>query len=123
MEGYGDPFCRRPYPWGREDESLLADYRALGQMRRAQPVLRDGEMTLLACETEWLALLRDNSRDTPLLLLLNRSEVPLTFTFSCPVRAPEGEKEEMTMTLAPLSARFTVPASTTITVSRLAADA
>ncbi len=123
VEGYGDPFCRRPYPWGREDESLLADYRALGQMRRAQPVLRDGEMTLLACETEWLALLRDNSRDTPLLLLLNRSEVPLTFTFSCPVRAPEGEKEEMTMTLAPLSARFTVPASTTITVSRLAADA
>ncbi len=33
MEGYNDPFCRRPYPWGREDRELLAHYRLLGKLR------------------------------------------------------------------------------------------
>ena len=40
MEGYADPFNRRTYPWGREDEELLAHYRRLGQLRRDNPALR-----------------------------------------------------------------------------------
>lgn len=44
-EGYSDPFNRGTYPWGREDEALLAHYRMLGELRRKYPVLADG-----ACE-------------------------------------------------------------------------
>lgn len=43
LEGYHDPFCRMPFPWGREDEELLAHYRALGAMRRRHAALADGD--------------------------------------------------------------------------------
>lgn len=46
MEGYGDPFNRMPFPWGRENKSLLEHYRAVGQIRRENPVYRDGELVL-----------------------------------------------------------------------------
>ena len=42
LEGYHDPFCRRPYPWGNEDEEILAHYRLLGRFRAAHPALRGG---------------------------------------------------------------------------------
>ena len=42
MEGFGDPFCRMPYPWGRENEELLEHYRALGKMRENEEVFADG---------------------------------------------------------------------------------
>lgn len=44
MEGYKDPFNRRPYPWGREDRQLLSHYQALGQLRREYPALRQGDI-------------------------------------------------------------------------------
>jgi glycosidase len=43
IEGYGDPFCRRTYPWGRECEELLSFYRKLGKIRRSNKVFDKGE--------------------------------------------------------------------------------
>ena len=42
VEGYRDPFCRMPYPWGREDRALLAHYRKLGRLRRDYACLQGG---------------------------------------------------------------------------------
>ena len=47
IEGYGDPFCRKPFPWGREDADLLSHYRALGKLRREHPVLACGDFRFL----------------------------------------------------------------------------
>ena len=47
IEGYGDPFCRKPFPWGREDAELLSHYRALGKLRREHPALREGYFRFL----------------------------------------------------------------------------
>ena len=47
QEGYGDPFCRMPFPWGREDADLLSHYRALGKLRREHPALTDGDFRFL----------------------------------------------------------------------------
>ena len=44
MEGYKDPFNRRTYPWGREDETLLKHHRQLGQLRKDLEVLRLGDI-------------------------------------------------------------------------------
>ncbi len=44
MEGYGDPFCRRPFPWGREDQHLQSHYRRLGRLRRQSDVLKLGDI-------------------------------------------------------------------------------
>ena len=47
MQGYRDPFCRMPYPWGREDEELSAHYRLLGKIRKENPVFAKGEFRVL----------------------------------------------------------------------------
>ena len=47
LEGYGDPFCRMPYPWGREDAGLLQHYRTLGRLRREVPALHGGDFRVL----------------------------------------------------------------------------
>ena len=44
MEGYKDPFNRRPYPWGREDRELLEHYKRLGQLRKETPALQRGDL-------------------------------------------------------------------------------
>lgn len=46
LEGYHDPFCRRPYPWGRENTELFEHYRLLGKIRKEHPVFADGRFVL-----------------------------------------------------------------------------
>ncbi|MBQ3483752.1 MAG: glycoside hydrolase family 13 protein [Clostridia bacterium] len=63
MEGYHDPFCRRPFPWGRENKRLLAFYRKLGNMRRTHSALADGEFRLLRSEPHALLFVRENESE------------------------------------------------------------
>jgi len=44
-QGHNDPFNRRTYPWGREDQALLAYFRQLGQLRQNQDALRLGDIS------------------------------------------------------------------------------
>lgn len=44
MEGYRDPFNRRPYPWGREDPNFLNHFRRLGKLRQQHPAFRRGDI-------------------------------------------------------------------------------
>lgn len=44
MEGHNDPFNRRTYPWGRENQELLRHYRQLGQLRKNHAALRLGNI-------------------------------------------------------------------------------
>ena len=47
MEGYKDPFNRRTYPWGREDQELVTYFRQLGQMRKQHLALRLGDIEFI----------------------------------------------------------------------------
>ncbi len=58
LEGYHDPFCRRPYPWGRENSELLEHYKLLGQIRSEHPVFADGDFILEKAEGEVLVYSR-----------------------------------------------------------------
>lgn len=42
LEGYRDPFNRGPYPWGRENETLVEWFVKLGEARAAYNVFREG---------------------------------------------------------------------------------
>ena len=44
MEGHNDPFNRRTYPWGKENEALLAYFRQLGVLRKDLAPLRLGDI-------------------------------------------------------------------------------
>ncbi len=51
MEGYKDPFNRRPFPWGKEDRELLAHHRFLGKLRKENEALRLGDIQFtVACD-------------------------------------------------------------------------
>lgn len=42
-QGYEDPYNRGTYPWGREDQELLAHYRMLAALRKQYAFLADGD--------------------------------------------------------------------------------
>ncbi|MCI8611288.1 MAG: glycoside hydrolase family 13 protein [Clostridiales bacterium] len=46
IEGGHDPFCRKPFPWGSEEEALQAHYRLLGSIRR-HPIFATGDFQVL----------------------------------------------------------------------------
>lgn len=55
MEGYRDPFCRRPFPWGREDKALLAHYRLLGEIRSRHQAFAGGHFSILEHGEHYIA--------------------------------------------------------------------
>jgi glycosidase len=71
MEGYRDPFCRKPYPWGREDVSLLEHYRLLGKIRLEYPALDGGTFRVLQVEDHFIAYERERGGDR-LVIAANR---------------------------------------------------
>ena len=44
MEGYHDPFCRRPFPWGRENNELLSHYTKLSHIKREETSLHNTQL-------------------------------------------------------------------------------
>ncbi len=55
MEGYHDPFCRMPYPWGRENRDLQEYYKRLGQIRHGSAVFGTGEFRVLSSKDGFIA--------------------------------------------------------------------
>ena len=43
MEGFGDPFNRRFYPWGKENKDILSFYIKLGEIRKKYSAFKKGE--------------------------------------------------------------------------------
>lgn len=80
MEGYGDPFCRMPYPWGREDRTLLAHYRCLGRLRRARASLHGGDFRFLPSPSGTVLYERVTRKPVPdrLLVAVNPTAKPVT---------------------------------------------
>lgn len=78
MEGHGDPFCRRPFPWGREDKRLLSLVRKLGSLRRAHRAFKDGAFSILSIDGEKALFLRSAPEDL-ILCAVNRSGVSRRF--------------------------------------------
>ena len=78
LEGYHDPFCRRPFPWGREDEELLRHYRDLGALRRDHSVFADGEFSVEWAEGAVLVFSRRNS-DEQVLVISNMGHEDLVY--------------------------------------------
>ncbi len=72
MEGYRDPFNRRPYPWGREDLDFLNHYKRLGRLRRDQEVLRLGDIRFFQAGDKYVGFTRSYKGKT-LRIYCNRS--------------------------------------------------
>ena len=75
MEGYKDPFNRRPYPWGREDMELLSHYQRLGQLRKSCEALRLGDIQFFQAGDKHLGYTRTYKGKT-VKVYANRSGDP-----------------------------------------------
>lgn len=64
MEGFEDPFNRRTFPWGGENEGLTAWFAALGRARRALAPLRRGAFSWLTCAGGLLSFARTLGEET-----------------------------------------------------------
>ncbi len=76
MEGYRDPFNRRPYPWGREEGDLLRHYRKIGEIRTKNAEYTDGALTIEHAD-ENLLLFR---RGEQMFTAVNRGDAPVSIT-------------------------------------------
>lgn len=72
MEGYNDPFNRRPYPWGRENKELLEYYKYLGNIRINENLYKQGKFDIVMCNEDVLAFARYDEYAF-VLTLVNRS--------------------------------------------------
>lgn len=78
MEGYRDPFCRGCYPWGLENQTLLAFYRQLGEMRKLN-VFKEGSFKLLVAKNRVFAFERqDIDTREKVVVGINRGEYSYT---------------------------------------------
>jgi len=73
IQGYADPFNRGCYPWGAENQELLAWYRMLGTLRRESPCLIQGEFVPLECHGALISFIRRDGNNA-LLLACNRGQ-------------------------------------------------
>lgn len=77
LYGYKDPFNRSCYPWGREDQWLLAQFRELGAIRTTYPWLSKGRFAAVSFTPEVVSFLRDcgNYR---FFVAVNRTDKPVS---------------------------------------------
>lgn len=68
------PDNRRTYPWGREDQDLLAFHREMIRIRKEHPVLRYGSTRFLTMEEQFISYGRFDGRETILVLMNNAQE-------------------------------------------------
>ncbi len=63
VEGGGDPFNRRFYPWGKEDNDLLSWYRHLGEIRKSLDCLKDGKFVPYSAMLSCIAYFRESENE------------------------------------------------------------
>lgn len=73
MEGYGDPFCRKAYPWGRENRELLSFYKTMGEIRKGNKCFAGGKFIPVYANFGHIAYIRESiDKENALLIAVNR---------------------------------------------------
>ena len=84
IEGYSDPFNRRTFPWGREDNFLIEHYKIIGAIRRENEVYREGEFEIIHLDSEKL-LFKRVIGDDEFITVANNSASDFKLAFSSEV--------------------------------------
>ena len=66
VEGYGDPFCRATYPWGKENKELLDFYKSLGKFRRSNSAFKEGEFLPIFADDVVVSYIRSDGENSVL---------------------------------------------------------
>ena len=113
MEGFEDPFNRRTFPWGHEDQELVRLFTALGAARKTRKALRRGDIEYVEAAGRVLAFTRSLDGET-VLCAVNAGQEPQTVTIPWEGtavdllggQAVEAEEGVLTLELPPLTGRL-----------------
>ena len=72
--GFTDPDNRRTYPWGHEDQELIAFHKEAIRIHKEHPALKTGSLKILGGEENILSYARFKGHDRISVVINNRSE-------------------------------------------------
>lgn len=72
--GFTDPDNRRTYPWGHEDQELIAFHKEAIRIHKEYPALKTGSLKILGGEENILSYARFKGHDRIIVVINNRSE-------------------------------------------------
>lgn len=72
LEGYRDPFCRRPFPWHDMNGELLSHYRKIGEIRKSNRVFYDGLFRIITLTPDVFEYIRCHENGDAVLVIANR---------------------------------------------------
>lgn len=81
LEGYGDPFNRRYYPWGHEDKELIDWYKKLVSARKRCDAFNGGTYRTVTAKNGTFSFIRKHSH-TSALITVNLSDENSVFEIS-----------------------------------------
>lgn len=102
LEGYGDPFNRMPYPWGKADKRILSHYRRIGELRRSLDVLKLGKFTLHHLD-ERLFVFERGEGQSGVIVAYNNSDKDIRIAFDSPECELVSSTRKKDFTLPPYS--------------------
>ena len=92
MEGFEDPFNRRTFFWGGENQGLVSWFAALGRARRELEPLRRGDFLWLTCAGGLLSFARTLEGETAVAAAnTGASAAELTLPWGERLALPGGE--------------------------------
>lgn len=81
LEGYKDPFNRRPYPWKNPNKEILSYYKLIGKIRRNNAAYSDGKFKLFYFDNDTLVFSRERDGFKLVTVINNRcSDMHLEFS-------------------------------------------
>lgn len=84
LEGYGDPFNRMPYPWGKENVELIEHYKKIGSLRSKYGLFAHAGLSITCLESDALIFSRFDGEEVS-ITAYNNSDIDLTVGFEYPV--------------------------------------
>ena len=102
LEGFGDPFNRMPYPWGKADKRILSHYRRIGELRRSLDVLKFGKFTLRHLD-ERLFVFERGEGQSGVIVAYNNSDKDIRIAFDSPECELVSSTRKKDFTLPPYS--------------------
>lgn len=69
MQGYSDPYCRGPFPWGREDRALWSWHKSLGEARAVRESIKRGSFDVIGTSGRAICFMRRLERDVTIVAL------------------------------------------------------
>jgi len=98
LQGFGDPFCRATYPWGKENTELVEFYKNLGTLRRNCKAFEKGEFIPVYYDNSTVCYIRKQENHIA-CIAVNRGDDEVTITLPNEIKSAKtvfGTKAENT---------------------------